>query len=171
MQDLLLAVICFCGAGVAFALGLLMLRRRRAARLSAQERAAIAECARADQVVAEQLQFLHYIHRRWPEAIRVSLDSRQRFTATVEALVRGGPVTWEMLEAYYRERPGSVHVTLNSRQHKMQICDAQRLGVAVTVQAEAGRTVRPNPREEEAGMKEASRRQESKGRLGRFGMQ
>jgi hypothetical protein len=171
MEDFVIGILCFCGAAVSFALGVVMLRRRRAARAWAREKAAIAECAHSDRVMAEQLQLLRYIHQRWPEAIRVALDSRQVFTPEVSALVHGGPLEWRVLEAFYRERPAGVHITLNSRQHKMQICDAQRLGVRVAVHRETGRAVgpdgragRPNPREEEAEVG-AARRQDSEERL------
>jgi hypothetical protein len=138
MEDFILGMLCFVGAAVAFALGLVMLKRRQAVRAWKQEKAAIAECAQSDEVMAEQLRLLRYIHERWPEAIRVSLDSRQPFTRELSALVHGGPLRWGLLEELYRERPGSVQVTLKSRQHKMQICDAQRLGVQVAVDYEAG---------------------------------
>jgi hypothetical protein len=166
MEDFVIGMLCFFGAAVAFALGLMMLKRRRVLRAWEGEKAAIAACAQSDQVVAEQLALLRYIHQRWPEAIRVSLDSRQRFTPELSALVHGGPLRWGLLEELYRERPGSVQVTLKSRQHKMQICDAQRLGMRVVVDYETGRTGsgRRNPGdgpgdggEHEAGVRGAER--------------
>jgi hypothetical protein len=110
-------------------------------------------------VMAEQLQLLRYIHEHWPETIQVALDWRHRLTPATQALLQGEPLRWEMLEAFYRDRPSSVHVTLRSRHHKMQICDAQRLGVRVAVEYEGGRD-RPNPRENVAAQEQETQNSE-----------
>jgi hypothetical protein len=124
-----------------------------------QEFATIDHWAEDDQREHEQLQLLSLLYRRWPETIRVSLDPADPLAQEIRRTIKNSPLTADAMLRIYRARPDAVQVTLDSRRHKMQVCDAAKLGIRVTVVNDFSRrqTARENARETWGAVSEPQR--------------
>ena len=106
---------------------------RRAAKVRAADFATIAQCAVQDRLESQQLKLIATIFRRWPDSVRVTLNPEDPVTRDVRPRLHAGRMPAEILLHIYRVKPSAVEIVLDPKRHKMQICDAQKLGLPVTI--------------------------------------